>query len=252
MSESALHSWATWTEIILSGGVVVLLLFITAPYGRHDRPGWGPTIPNALGWVLMESPAVVLFTVIFLAGEHAVGTVPLVLGALWLFHYVQRTFVFPFRVRTKGKRMALVIVAMAFLFNTLNAYVVARWISHFGTYAASWLHDPRFIAGVLLFAAGFAINQHTDNVLIHLRAPGETGYKIPRGGLFDYVASPNYLGEMIEWFGFALATWSLAGLAFALFTAANIGPRAFANLRWYRSTFPDYPAERRALIPFVM
>ena len=252
MNEATLHSWATWVEVILSGGVVVLLLFVTAPYGRHDRPGWGPTIPNALGWVLMESPAVVLFAVIFLAGDHAAETVPLVFGALWMFHYVQRTFVFPLRVRTSGKQMALVIVGMAFVFNTLNAYVVARWISHLGAYSTSWLQDPRFILGVGVFAVGYLINHRADHVLIHLRAPGETAYRIPRGGLFEHVACPNYLGEIIEWFGFALATWSLAGLAFALFTAANVGPRAFSNRRWYRETFPDYPPERKALIPFVM
>jgi hypothetical protein len=88
-------------------------------------------------------------------------------------------------------------------------------------------------------------------MLIALRKPGETGYRIPNGWLFDRITSPNYFGEIVEWFGYALATWSPAGLAFALFTAANIGPRAFANRRWYRATFPEYPADRKALIPFV-
>ena len=108
------------------------------------------------------------------------------------------------------------------------------------------------MVGVLVFLAGFAVNYRADGMLIALRRPGETGYRIPQGWLFEYVACPNYFGEIVEWFGFALATWSLAGLAFALFTAANIGPRAFSNRRWYRRTFPDYPAERKALIPFVM
>jgi len=118
-------------------------------------------------------------------------------------------------------------------------------------YPADWLRDPRFVLGALLFFAGLAVNYRADRVLIALRRPGESGYRIPRGWLFEYVACPNYFGEIVEWFGFALATWSLPGLAFALFTAANIGPRAFAHRRWYRRTFPDYPAERKALIPFL-
>jgi len=252
MSEADLHNWATWAEILLAGGVLVLLAFITAPYGRYDRAGWGPTIPNAAGWVVMELPAVVLFLALHLSGRHGLETVPLVFGALWLVHYLHRTFVFPLRVRTAGKRMAVVIVAMAFAFNTLNTYVVARWISHFGRYDADWLRDPRFVIGVAVFAAGFAINYRADHILISLRRPGETGYRIPRGWLYEYVACPNYLGEIVEWTGFAIATWSLPGLAFALFTAANVGPRAFSNLRWYRETFPDYPAERKALIPFIV
>ena len=41
------------------------------------------------------------------------------------------------------------------------------------------------------------------------------------------------------------------GLAFCVFTAANLIPRALSNHRWYRENFPDYPANRRALIPGV-
>ncbi|MEL6182594.1 MAG: 3-oxo-5-alpha-steroid 4-dehydrogenase, partial [Myxococcota bacterium] len=112
--------------------------------------------------------------------------------------------------------------------------------------------DPRFIVGVLVFAVGMAINLHSDTLLLNLRKPHEHGYKIPHGGVYRWVSSPNYLGEIIEWFGWALATWSLGGLAFALYTAANLAPRAWTHHRWYLDTFPDtYPKERRALIPWV-
>jgi hypothetical protein len=66
------------------------------------------------------------------------------------------------------------------------------------------------------------------------------------------VSAPNYLGEIVEWSGWALATWSLAGLAFALYTTANLAPRALANHRWYRQQFPGYPPERRALLPHLL
>jgi hypothetical protein len=70
--------------------------------------------------------------------------------------------------------------------------------------------------------------------------------------LYEYVSCPNYLGEMLEWCGWAIATWSLAGFAFAFYTIANIGPRALANHRWYREKFPDYPPQRKAVIPYVL
>ncbi|MGB2854987.1 MAG: 3-oxo-5-alpha-steroid 4-dehydrogenase, partial [Dehalococcoidia bacterium] len=92
---------------------------------------------------------------------------------------------------------------------------------------------------------------HSDGILRRLRTPGETGYKIPRGGLFERVSCANYFGEIIEWCGWAIATWSLPGLAFAVWTAANLVPRARAHHKWYPSQFPDYPQQRRALIPFV-
>jgi hypothetical protein len=57
---------------------------------------------------------------------------------------------------------------------------------------------------------------------------------------------------MVQWAGWALATWSLAGLAFAVYTGANLAPRALAHHAWYRQRFPDNPARRRALVPFVL
>jgi protein-S-isoprenylcysteine O-methyltransferase Ste14 len=251
MSETEIHTWATWLEILLAVVTCLALLFITAPYGRHQRSGWGPTVPNRVGWILMEMPAVALFSWIFAQGEHRTEAVPLAFLGLWQIHYIHRTFIFPFRLRTKGKRMALSIAGLAIVFNSLNAYVIARWISQFGAYGNSWLLDPRFIAGVAVFMLGFGINLKADQILLNLRKPGETGYKVPRGWLYEYVTCPNYLGEILEWLGFALATWSLAGLAFALYTAANVGPRAFANHRWYRERFPDYPKHRKALLPFL-
>jgi hypothetical protein len=43
------------------------------------------------------------------------------------------------------------------------------------------------------------------------------------------VSCPNYLGEILEWIGWAIATWSLAGWVFAIWTMANLAPRAFTN-----------------------
>jgi hypothetical protein len=60
------------------------------------------------------------------------------------------------------------------------------------------------------------------------------------------------MGEIIEWCGWALATWTFAGAAFAFFTIANLLPRALSHHRWYREKFPDYPRERKAIIPGVL
>ena len=82
--------------------------------------------------------------------------------------------------------------------------------------------------------------------------PGAAEYRIPYGGGFRFVTSPAYLGELIAWTGFALLTWSLAGVVILLITAGNLVPRALATHRWYREKFDDYPADRRALIPGLL
>lgn len=251
MDEAALHSLLTWAQLILAFATFAVLSLVRAPYGRHYQGGWGKSVPSTVAWVLMECPAVLVYCGVFMLGEHRLELAPLVLLGLWQVHYVHRTFIFPFLLRSK-KAMPLAVVGSGFAFNSLNAYINARWISHFGHYTVEWLTDPRFIAGVGVFVAGYVINKKADRILLNLRKPGDSGYKIPRGWLYEYISCPNYLGEILEWTGWAIATWSLPGLAFALYTAANVGPRAMSNHRWYQEKFSDYPRQRKAIIPFVL
>lgn len=238
-------------EFVLAVPTFLSLLFVPAPYGRYARRGFGPTLPARLGWVLMESPAAIFFAAVYFSGRRWAEPVPLALLALWEFHYLYRAFLFPFQMHEGGRRMPVLVLLLAVGFNILNGWVNARWISDLGTYPAGWLLDPRFLVGATLFFGGFALNVASDRALQRLRAPGESGYRIPRGGAFEWISCPNYLGEIVEWSAWALASWSLAGVAFALYTAANLAPRAFAHHAWYRAQFPDYPRQRRALIPFV-
>ncbi|MGZ6068441.1 MAG: DUF1295 domain-containing protein [Polyangiales bacterium] len=249
MTEASLHHALVVAVFVAAALTMVSLSFIAAPYGRHARGGWGPTIGARNGWILMESPSALGFVAIFALGRHRTELVPLVLCALWEAHYVHRTFVFPFRLPSSSRRMPLAIAAMGALFNCVNAYVNARQLSELGTYPLAFRGDPRFLLGVSLFVVGAAINLHSDTVLLRLRRSGQ--YGIPRGGLFERISCPNYFGEIVEWTGFAIAGWSLAGVSFAVFTAANLVPRAMAHHRWYLERFPDYPRDRRAIVPFV-
>ena len=142
-------------------------------------------------------------------------------------------------------------ILMPDAFNVLNGAVNATWISQLGAYPRDGYMDSRLWIGTSIFFAGWIVNLRSDNTLIALREPGESGYRIPQGGLFRWVSSPNYLGEIVVWFGWAIASWSWGGLAFAVYTFANLAPRARSTHAWYQETFPDYPKKRRALIPFI-
>ncbi len=252
MSELVLHGWLVWAMVALGVITFVALLVITAPYGRHySNEGWGPKVPNRLGWVLMEIPSVIVFAWVFSRGQNATELVPLVLLGIWQWHYIHRTFIFPLRIKTQGKFMPLLVALLGASFNCFNSYLNARWISQLGTYSADWLTGPCFLIGASIFLVGFVLNVHSDSVLFRLRAPGETGYKIPQGGAYRWVSSPNYLGELLEWLGWSIATWSTAGFAFFIYTAANLVPRAMSNHRWYQETFEDYPKERKRIIPGI-
>lgn len=257
MTEAELHQWLAWGVIGVGLFTFGLLFFVAAPYGRHRRPGWGPTMSTRWAWIIMESPAVLLFGWIYAQGQHRMAPVPLILLILWQVHYVNRTFIYPFRIRARDKTTPILVAALAFFFQLINSYLNARHISHLGHYDPGWLQDPRLWIGVGLFMTGRRINTWSDAVLIGLRkakkavpeAPPSERYSIPKGGLYDWISCPNYFGECVEWLGWAVASWSLARASFAIFTFANLAPRAVAHHRWYRETFPDYPPDRKALIP---
>jgi 3-oxo-5-alpha-steroid 4-dehydrogenase 1 len=238
--------------------VFVLLASVSAPYGRHYRAGWGPSVSSRAGWFLMEAPSALIPPVVVLAGALRAGAprpgaCALFLLTLWECHYVYRAFVFPFIMGKSEKRFPLSVVLFAWIFNGLNAYANAAFLA--GPAAAALDSQPpllRLAIGCLLFAAGFLTHAKADRLLRALRGPGATDYSLPRGWLFDYVVSPNYLGEIIEWGGWAIACWSLPALAFAAFTAANLVPRAMAHRRWYEENFEDFPPERRSVIPFLL
>ncbi|MDP2305593.1 MAG: methyltransferase [Pseudomonadota bacterium] len=253
MTERSLYDLLLYVFLASAFLTFPVLFFVTVPYGRHGRAGaWGPTINATLGWVLMEAPSPLVFFACWWVSPHRGAWPATVFCALWMCHYIHRAFVFPFRRRPGERGMPLLIAGMSLLFNFVNAWLNGRGLFYFSApLGDAWLLDPRFVAGVALFLGGFALNLHADRVLAMLRKPGDTGYHIPQGGLYRYVSSPNYLGEILEWSGFALATWSLPALAFAVWTAANLVPRARSNHAWYRATFPDYPPLRRALVPFV-
>jgi 3-oxo-5-alpha-steroid 4-dehydrogenase 1 len=230
-------------------------LFIAAPYGKHERDGWGPGINMRAGWLVLELPAFAFMLWFYGQGEHKFEIAPLLLFSLFQIHYFHRTFIYPFTLRVKpGARYRIILLLCGMAFNAangaLNGWFLAEVGSHLHT--KDWLTDPRFILGLLVFAAGFALAKQSDAILRNLRKPGESGYKIPYGGGYRFISCPNYLGEMIQWLGFAIAGWSLPALAFVAFTAANLIPKAMASHKWYRENFPDYPKDRKAVIPFVV
>jgi len=242
-----------WSWAFLGLVVFILLLFVTAPYGRHSRKDWGPMIPNRTGWFIMEFPSLLVFVIFFIFGPEEIQPVTWIFFALYVGHYTNRSVVYPWRTRTSGKEMPLVVALMAIFFNLVNGFINGYYFGAFAReYTWDWLTDARFVIGMALFAGGVFINWWSDQILLDLRRGGKKGYFIPRRGLFRWVSCPNFLGEIIEWAGFAVMTWSPAALAFALWTFFNLVPRALDHHRWYRAKFPDYPEDRKAIIPLIL
>lgn len=237
----------------------VSMRFMKAPYGRFGDSRW-PSVNARLGWLLMELPATVCFWPFFLAGPRAAEITPMVLAGIWTLHYLNRGFIFPLLIRVPkqgGASFGLPVLAVGMVVTSMHAYLNGTFFSRLGAHLTSdWLTDPRFVMGVTIYAAGLALNIHSDAILRNLRTReeidrGEKVYRIPRGGGFGLVTSPHYLGELMAWIGFATLTWGLPGVFILTLSAANLIPRAIENQRWYRERFDDYPRSRRILVPFV-
>lgn len=250
MSEALIYHYLLRGWFVMAAVLFVVLWRIPAPYGRHVRAGWGPAVHARLGWYLMEAPASLLFLLWFLVGDTPKTAALIAFMAMWQAHYVHRAFLYPSSLGEDARPLPLVVMLGGMLFNAANTYLNGRYLFHLSVgYDGSWLQDWRFVAGVIVFTAGYALNRYSDVALRRERLRSGQRYCLMQQGVFRYVCCPNYLGEIVMWSGWALATWSLAGVSFAVWTAANLTPRARAHLRWCREYFERYPQGRRALFP---
>lgn len=233
------------------------LLFITyeSEYGRYTLAKNGMKIPARWAWLLQESPAFFVAMSCFYGFGNSANIGAAVNNALLLLfiaHYAQRSFIYPLLIRG-GKPIPVGIFISSGLFCTMNGYLQGRYLALCEPYPDDYAKSPAFVIGVVLFVLGMGTNLHSDYILRNLRKPGETGYKIPRGGAFELVSAPNLLGEVLEWAGFAVASQSWPAIAFALWTFANLVPRAIQHHQWYKQRFGEqYPKYRKAVIPFVI
>jgi len=244
--------WAILPWLALAVAAFIALFFVNAPYGRFSQKNTGLAINGRWAWVFMESPAPLIMAGFFIFTSQPINLTQIIFLIMWESHYLHRTYIYPFTLRNSARLFPAVIVASGIFFNVVNAYINGNSIfNHAAQYTLNWMGDIRFITGAVLFVVGYAINRHSDYLLYRLKETSPEIYRVPYGGCFRWVSCPNYLGEIIIWVGWATATWSLAGLAFAVWTIANLAPRALAHHKWYRRQFVDYPPNRHALIPGI-
>ena len=259
MSDFELMNLHTFDWFLLAMSAVVLVVFIAlyfvkAGYGMFRTKGWGLSIGNKTAWMLMEAPVFIVMLLMWWGSDRRFFPVELVFFLLFQLHYLQRAFIFPFLLKGKS-RMPVAIMLMGIVFNVLNGFMQGEWIFYLAPlkyYDNGWFATPQFIIGTILFFTGMAVNLHSDYIIRHLRKPGDTKHYLPDKGMYRYVTSANYFGEIVEWTGFALLTCSLAGLVFAWWTFANLVPRANAIWHRYREEFGvEAVGKKKRIFPFI-
>lgn len=242
----------TLTLIWIIIGILLFPVLIKnkVPYGRHTSQKWGITISNKIGWILMELPALLVCPIYYIFYNSNLYTINTLFILLWVLHYFNRTIIYPLRIKTKGKRMPLIIAALALFFNVINGLINGYYLSN-----TNYLEINYYVLlfGFIIFFTGLIINIRSDNKLIGLRLKNEENkYVIPNGELFNYISCPNFFGELVEWLGFAIITVNLGSLSFFIWTFINLVPRAISHHKWYKDNFKDYPKNRKAIIPKLL
>lgn len=242
-----------WAMAFMGLFVFVTLYFVDAGYGKFRSNKWGYSINNKLGWVLMECPALIpiAYTIVALTPS----ALAILFMSLYALHYVYRSFIFPALLKGNSK-MPLAITAMGATFNFTNSTLLCASVVVFPkesytdicSYAGNW----NFWLGIVLFFMGMYTHMKADHTIRNLRKPGDTNHYLPKGGLFDYVTSANYFGELLEWTGFAILLCNPAAWMFVWWTAANLVPRAHAINKKYRAEFGnEQVGKRKRVIPFI-
>ena len=258
--------------LILDIPIFLSLLFIKAYYGKFfnsnsEETNWlqkllrkiFPVIPSRISWIIQECPCVfvTLFYLVYNFGDYSYKNILVILP--FLIHYIHRTFVFPFVIHS-SKNNPLEITLMAFTFCFFNAIMINRSVLQFCAYETNfWLY---YIYGLITFCCGMYINIYSDYSMIRQRNANNeqtTGskYIIPRGFMYELISCPNYFGELTEWLGFTVLSYSFSGLVFFVSTFANLFPRAIQYHQWYQNKFKDQfstdkeLASRKAIVPFL-
>ena len=134
-----------------------------APYGKLANSSLGNIhLSPRFGWWLMEIPASVSFLATYFltpAGKPSV-TVSRVLAFIFLRHYGNRGWVFPYLMRVaEGSKasFSLAVSLIGAVFTALHGHLNAKMFRSLGThYTDAWLTDPRFVVGLCTCACAAA------------------------------------------------------------------------------------------------
>ncbi|GJN24581.1 hypothetical protein PR202_gb12331 [Eleusine coracana subsp. coracana] len=224
------------------------------PYSKFSRAASGHQrcLPSRVGMLLTYVPALVAVLASFAVSGVTDGPRAGLLGATLSVHFVKRVLEVIFLHRYSGNMPLVTVLTVSI------GYLLSSVMMIYEQHINRSFPDPPvdlLYPGVLVFAVGIIGNFYHHYLLSRLRSGGRgdgaMAYTIPRGGLFELVACPHYLFEIVVFLGFAMIAQTVFSLAVAFSTAAYLAGRSCATRRWYVAKFEEFPERMKAVVPFV-
>lgn len=251
--KNVIFSVSFYVYLIIPVIIFALLFFIKAPYGKFTSESWGKLVNARLGWIIMESFAVIIFLAFMFIYRNTLTFTKIAFFVVWNMHYVYRAFIYQARIGKK-ELMSLGVSMSGMIFQIFNTFYQCVFIfapSFNSLYANSYIAKPNFIIGIVMFFAGLLVNRQSDKILFNIKKNNGGKYGIPYGGMYKYITCPNYFGETFMWAGWFVMTFNLASFGFLIWTVSNLFPRAYSYHKWYNKEFSCYPKDRKRIIPFL-
>lgn len=244
-------------QILGLGGFAGELKGENAGYSKFANPSKKFKVPSRPGMVILYSPAfVVSLAYLSFAPKLGGNGREKATAGLLALHFGKRVLECLFLHKYSGT------MDVDFLVPITTAYALTVVLfAHQQRQIASYLHplsDRFYKFGVALAICGQLGNLWHHHHLATLRKKSAHSsndeckkYVIPSGGLFPFVTMPHYFCEILAWLGLACVTQQFNAFMSVANMVSYLGGRSVATTRWYRSKFPDYPADRKHLIPLL-
>jgi len=175
----------------------------------------------------------------------------------WTAHYMKRIFETLYVHRFSHATMPL-----------MNLFKNCGYYWGFTAFIAYFMNHPLYTpptfgkVQVIIGCIGFVVSEF-GNYSIHaalrdLRPVGTKERKIPMPNanpftnMFNLVSCPNYTYEALAWFFFSVMTQCAPALIFTAVGLYQMSVWAIGKHKAYKKEFPNYPKNRRAIVPFVL
>lgn len=171
--------------------------------------------------------------------HHLVQQVAL---AYWSFHYAKRILE-TFLVHKFGHATMPIF----------NLFKNCSYYWGFAAFVSYFVNHPLYTApsqmqSIICFALAMVCqfsNLWSHLILARLRAPGDKGYKIPRGFLFNYITCANYTAEIWGWILFSVGVQALPAGIFMLAGAYQMTLWALQKHKRLKKTFDGKEGRER-------